>query len=337
MTKSRADQSARTPDHVEALLARAEPRLVPPAQDERVVRDAVYAEWRSATARRRSRRRMFQFATAASMLLAAVLVFNSLRDGGVAPIEVAAIGKSHGAIYLLGERSELTAMPVADTVLAGQTIVTGDGAGIGLAWHGGGSLRIDAGTIVEFVSADSIYLRDGRVYFDSQSNGDASSLVIDTAHGDVRHVGTQYMAAVDALTLVVSVREGAVTVSRRGGEDKATAGQRLEFVGDARPSLSNIRATAAQWDWIGATAPTLDFSGRSTYEFLQWVGRETGYRLQFETAEAERVAREGRLVGAIPGLDPKAELEVRMLGEDLDYTFDEVSGTLRVGATNFGT
>jgi ferric-dicitrate binding protein FerR (iron transport regulator) len=337
MTKSRADQSARTPDPVEALLAQAEPRLVPPAEDERAVRDAVYAEWRNTTARRRSRRRMFQFAAAASVLLAAFAVFNGVRDSGVAPIEVAAIGKSHGAIYLLGERSELTSMPAVDAVLAGQTIVTGEGAGIGLAWHGGGSLRIDAGTMVEFVSADSIYLRDGRVYFDSSSNGDTSSLVIDTAHGDVRHVGTQYMAAVDALTLVVSVREGAVTVSRRSGEDRATAGQRLEFVGDARPSLSNIRATAAQWDWVEATAPTLDFSGRSTFDFLQWVGRETGYSLQFVSAEAERVARDGRLVGAIPGLDPKAELEVRMLGEDLVYTFDEVSGTLRVGATNSGT
>ena len=337
MTKLRADQSARDPDPVETLLAQAEPRLIPPAETERAVRDAVRAEWQSATTRRRSRRRILQFAAAASVLLAVFAAVNIIRDTGVTPIEVAAIGKSHGTIYLLGERSELTEMPAVETVLAGQTIVTGEGAGIGLAWHGGGSLRIDARTTVEFLSADSIYLRDGRVYFDSRSDGDVSHLVVDTAHGDVRHVGTQFMAAVDTLTLVVAVREGAVTVSRRSGEDQATAGQRLEFVGDAGPSFSNISATAAQWAWVEATAPTLDFSGRSTYEFLAWVGRETGYQLLFESAEAEQLARDGRLVGAIPGLDPKGELEVRMLGEDLDYTFDKTSGKLRISATDSGT
>lgn len=337
MMKPRVDRSVRDPDAVETLLAQAEPRTAPPAEDERLVRQAVYAEWRDTTGKRRSRRRMLRFAVAASVLVAVFVSFNVLRDSGVASIEVAAIGKSHGTVYLLGERSELTELPALDSVLAGQTIVTGEDAGIGLEWYRGGSLRIDAGTTVEFLSAESIYLREGRVYFDSQAGGEVSAFTIGTAHGDLRHSGTQYMAAVDALTLAVSVREGVVTVSRRTGEDRATAGQRLEFIGDARPSLSNISRTAAQWAWVEAVAPTLDFSGKSTYEFLQWVGRETGYAVVFDGAEAERVARDGRLVGAIPGLDPKAELEVRMLGEDLDYRFDGTSGTLSIRAIDTGS
>jgi ferric-dicitrate binding protein FerR (iron transport regulator) len=279
---------------------------------------------------------MLRFAMAASVLVAVFASFNVFRDAGIVGLEVAAIGKSHGAVYLLGERSELTELSTLESVLVGQTIVTGKGAGIGLEWYRGGSLRIDAGTTVEFLAADSIQLREGRVYFDSTALGNVANFTIDTAHGDIHHVGTQYMAAVDALTLVVSVREGVVTVNRRTGEERATAGQRLEFIGDARPGLSNISATAAQWAWVEATAPTLDFSGKSTYEFLQWVGRETGYRVAFDSTEAEQLARDGRLVGTIPGLDPRSELEVRMLGEDLDYAFDAARGTLNISTIEPG-
>jgi ferric-dicitrate binding protein FerR (iron transport regulator) len=337
MTKPRVESSAREPDPVEALLSRAQPRPAPPAEHEQQVRDAVYAQWRGAAARRLSRRRVLQFAAAASVLLAVAAGFNLYRDSGVAPAEIATISKSHGSVYLIGERSELRELPSIDTVLAGQTMVTGSDAGIGLDWHGGGSLRVDADTTVEFLSADSIHLRQGRVYFDSRVEHGAAALTISTAHGDLTHVGTQYMAAVDTLTLVVSVREGAVTISRRGGDDRAAAGQRLEFAGDARPLVSNISRTGSQWAWIEATAPTLDFSGRSTYEFLQWVGRETGYSVEFESAEADRLARDGRLVGTIPGLDPRGELEVRMLGEDLDYAFDEVRGTLNIRTAEPGS
>ena len=336
MTKPRVASSAREPDAVEAVLSHAQPRLAPPAEHAQRVRDAVYAEWAGTAARRASRRRILQFAVAASALLAVAVGFNLYRHSGVTPVEIAVISKSHGSVYLLGERSELQALPSIETVLAGQTMVTGSDAGIGLEWRGGGSLRVDADTTVEFLSADSIHLRQGRVYFDSRAEHGAADLTISTAHGDLTHVGTQYMAAVDTLTLVVSVREGAVTISRRGGDDRAAAGQRLEFVGDARPRVSNISRTASQWAWIEATAPTLDFSGKSTYEFLQWVGRETGYSVEFESLGAEQLARDGRLVGTIPGLDPRAELEVRMLGEDLDYAFDEARGTLNISTIESG-
>jgi ferric-dicitrate binding protein FerR (iron transport regulator) len=336
MNTSGENRTVRHSDAVESLLSRARPRPAPPAADERDVREAVYAEWQGVTVRRRSRRRLLRFAAAASLVLAAVISVSLLRDTGVAPVEVAAITKSHGRIYLLGEQSELNDLPGQGTVLAGQTIVTGDDAGIGLDWGSGGSLRIDEETAVEFASGNSIYLRNGRVYFDSHTDQGRATLSIATDHGEISHIGTQYMAAVDTRTLVVSVREGEVTVDRYSGTDRASAGQRLEFVGDARPSVSNISATGSQWAWTEATAPTLDFSGKTTYEFLRWVGRETGYDVVFESARAESLARQGRLIGTIPGLDPRGELEVRMLGEDLDYTFDRGSGTLRISSIGSG-
>lgn len=335
MSKSGEEYTVRQGDTVEALLGRAEPRRAPPADDEQEVREAVRAEWQAVTGKYRARRQVARFAVAASVLLAAALTFNAFRDTGIAPGDVASIDKRHGSIYLLGEQSELTELVDLATVATGQIVVTGAESGIGLAWHNGGSLRMDEATIVDFVGADAVFLREGRVYFDSQET--SASFTVETAHGTVSHLGTQYMTAVDRLRLTVSVREGEISIDRSSGTDSAFAGQQVQIVGGAAATITNIGRSGTLWEWVEATAPTLDFSGRSTYEFLHWVARETGYGIVFEDGEAERIAREGRLVGTIPGLDPRRELEVRMLGEDLDYAFDQDSGTIRVSSIDSGS
>ena len=334
MRKSGEEYTVRSDDAVEALLEQAEPRPVPPAADEQEVRDAVRAEWQAVTGKYRARRRVTRFAIAASVLIAATLSFNAFRDTGIAPVEVASFDKSYGSIYLLGDQSELTELAGVATVATGQTVMTGAESGIGLAWHAGGSLRMDEATTIEFVGNDAVYLRAGRVYFDSRAA--SVNFTVQTAQGDVTHHGTQYMTAVDGSTLTISVREGEISIDRGRGKDSAFAGQQVRIVGGAAATVTNISRSGAQWEWVEATAPTLDFSGKSTYEFLQWVARETGYDLVFEDAEAERVARAGRLVGAIADLDPRRELEVRMLGEDLDYAFDRASGTIIISSIGSG-
>ena len=335
MSKSGEEYAVRQDDAVEALLEKAAPRPVPPDADEQQVREAVRAEWRSVTGKVRTRRQFARVAIAASVLLAAALSFNAFRDVGIAPVDVASIDKSYGSIYLLGEQSKLTELVDLATVTTGQTIMTGADSGIGLSWNGGGSLRLDEATTVEFVGADAVFLSEGRVYFDSQATG--ASFTVKTAHGAVSHIGTQYITAVDGLKLIVSVREGEISIDRNSGKDSGRAGQQVEIIGEAAATVTNIGSSGPQWEWVEATAPTLDFSGKSTYEFLQWVARETGYGIAFEDAEAERLAREGRLVGTIPGLGPRRELEVRMLGEDLDYAFDLDSGSIIISAIDSGS
>ena len=335
MRHSGVEYTVRQGDAVEALLERAEPRPAPPVDDEQRVREAVRAEWQAVTGKYRARRRATRFAIAASVLLAAMLSFNAFRDTGIAPEDVASIDKSHGSIYLLGEQSELTELAGLATVATGQTVMTGAESGIGLVWLGGGSLRMDEATTVELVGTNSIFLREGRVYFDSKAA--SADFTIQTAHGVVSHLGTQYMTAVDGARLIVSVREGEISIDRDRAKDVAFAGQQIQIVGGGAATVTNIGRSGAQWEWVEVIAPTLDFSGKSTYEFLIWVARETGYHLVFEDAEAERTAKAGRLMGAIADLDPRRELEVRMLGEDLDYAFDEASGTINISSIDSGS
>jgi len=340
MSGSGDDMTEHTDDAVATLLRQAAPRAVPPAGDQQQVRAAVRAEWTAVTGRRRTRRRMTYFAVAATVLLAVALGFDQFRRHEAMPVQVAAISKSHGSIYLLGEQSELRELPDLAVISAGQTIVTGGDAGIGLNWNSGGSLRIDADTRIEFVSTDTVYLRSGRIYFDSQmaaitGSGDSvSALQIETDHGTVRHLGTQYMTYTDEHGLSVSVREGEVAIDGDHYAQTAVAGQRLTLSGRSRPNVVNIKRYGEAWQWIEATAPATQLDGKSAREFLHWVSRETGFRLEFENETAEQLANATMLRGTVE-TEPSNALRVWMMGVDLDWRVQD--GVIYVSAIDSGS
>ncbi len=293
-------------DHLEDLLRHASPRPVPAPADEAAVRAAVKKEWQATTGTRRRRRRVLQFALAATVVLAAFVAFNSFRTSTVVPVQVGTIAKSFGQVYLLGEGSEPRATNDLASVVAGQTIVTGPETGLAIAWGNGGSLRVDEDTRLSFAGPDRIRLESGRVYFDSVSSPMRASvaaakpagLVLVTDHGDVQHVGTQYMARVDRRSLVVSVREGHVNVQGRFHSELARPGQQLTLAGSAQPSLLNIARSGGDWAWIDRTTPAVNVEGRTLDDFLNWACREMGLSLVYR-GNAEARAREHKLVGTI--------------------------------------
>jgi ferric-dicitrate binding protein FerR (iron transport regulator) len=230
------------------------------------------------------------------------------------------------------------------SISAGQFIVTDNNAGIGLEWGSGGSLRVDKNTRIEFMSADSVYLHSGQLYFDSEPSTLSASISagsneivaavtgsgfeIETDHGLVRHLGTQYMTLADADKLSVRVREGEVAVDGVYVEEAvAVAGQQMTLSGGARPSLLDIDRFGEAWDWIEATAPVADVDGRSVDEFLTWIGRETGLQISYASPDAKQMAQNGVLRGNVD-MAPRDELAFRMSGEDLSYRID--GGTIYV-------
>jgi len=322
----------RSHDIVEELLEKATPRPAPPSEDEHVVREAVMAEWQSVAGKVKLRRRLTQFAIAATIVLGIAISFNALQVDNVQPVQVATIAKNHGAIYLVGEQSLMQEASDLSSVYVGQIIETGNDAAISLEWANGGSLRIDKNTSIEFTNDESVFLRSGQVYFDSQPATmtaiTGSGFEINTDHGLVRHLGTQYMTTVDARDLIVRVREGQVSVDGVYVEQAvAVAGQQMTVSGGASPSVLDIDSFGAVWAWAEEMAPTLDMDGRSTYDFLQMTAREIGLVVEYETDVAETVARDGILRGAVE-MDPRSELEFRMAGEDLGYRID--GGTIFV-------
>ncbi len=312
---------------LESLLSQAGPRPVPSAEQVAVARDCVQEEWQAVVNRRR-RNRLVSLAAAATLVIAAFFSF-SLQQTPPPAVTVANIERSLGSIYLLGDRAELRETNDLLSVTAGQTVVTGASSGVAFSMHDGLSLRVDERTRVEFVDATTAYLHNGRVYVDT-NGAQRTDLRIESEHGAVMHVGTQYMMTVDKRTLAVSVREGTVAIDGSFHDATVSPGQRIQLSGTGRPDVANLPLHGEHWQWVEALAPSADFDGRSVHEFLEWVSRETGLALEFETAGAERLALAETLNGRIDTA-PTDALRVWMMGVDLDWRIE--NGVIYISET----
>ncbi|MDH3352772.1 MAG: FecR family protein [Gammaproteobacteria bacterium] len=326
---------AASDEALEQLLKRATPRPVPLPADEATVRRAVRAEWRNVSSRHQSRRRVVSFAIAATVLISVFAVFNLFRMPIVEAVQVASIEKSFGSVYLLGESSELRETRDLSNVVSGQTIVTGSRAGLGLAWGNGGSMRMDENTRVEFVNDETVYLKSGRIYFDSSppaliagiSAGDIAEFVVQTDLGEVAHIGTQFMTGVNAGTLTVSVREGQVAIEGEYHSQVASSGEQLILSGRQRPAVLSISRSGESWEWVSRTSPSANVDGKSLHEFLLWACRELGLEIQWQ-GQAEEVARHAILRGRID-TEPAEALRQRLATAALEWHIDE--GVIYVG------
>ena len=314
-------------DALEELLRHASPRPVPASREMAAAKAAVRDEWLDVSKRRRTRRRVTGFAIAATILVGLFASVGVFRAPPVDVVQVASIEKSFGPVYLLGDQAELRPTQDLVNVMSGQTIVTSAAAGLALAWGEGGSLRVDENTRLRFVDEERIYLESGRAYFDSASSLIASApasgvpaLLMMTDHGQVRHVGTQYMTEVDMDALVVSVREGEVAIDGVYHDRTLHSGQQATLVGQQQPSILNISRSGEAWEWVSHTTPAADVDGKSLHEFLVWVCREMGLELRFEGG-AEAVAHQAILKGTIDTV-PAEALRLRLATAALDWRIE---------------
>ena len=311
----------------EELLGHVAARPMPSVEDADMARNAVRAEWLAVTRKRKRRRQYLSLAAAASILMTLALVIRFALTPPVIAVQVASIEKSFGsiAIYVMGEALQETGD--LSSISIGQTIVTGRESGLALAWAGGGSLRIDANSRVAFLSDSAIELVSGAMYFDSMNRN--VELEVRTKYGVIRHLGTQYVGRIESESLSVSVREGRVAVDGLYFEGVAEPRQRLTFVGSARPSVLSISPYGDHWRWVELTAPRVDFDGRTIYEFLQWVARETGFTITFADPSVEQTVRDNdNVVWGQVDAEPRIALHQRLLSVGLTYVIDSQKGEI---------
>jgi len=232
-------------------------------------------------------------------------------------------------VYLQSGGSVQSEAIDTSSIQSGQILTTGTSSTAGLKWLNGGSLRIDGNTRIEFVAGNEVYLHEGKIYFESFGATPGNDFSIRSAHGIVSHVGTQYMTESNAASLIVSVREGEVAIDGTYHDQKVFEGQRVQMTGSAQPSVTNTSGVGAEWQWAETVSPNISVDGMSVFEFLQWVGRETGHAVQFKSVTAETLARNSRLKGTV-NAEPRTELRLRMLTVDLEARFDSEGSAIIV-------
>jgi hypothetical protein len=166
-------------------------------------------------------------------------------------------------------------------------------------------------------------LTRGQLYVDAGMNRDTSNasppIEIRTRAGVVRHIGTQYITAVNPEGITVTVREGRVNVALGQSETVAEAGEQLRVSGQGRTERLQVPVYGELWGWAESITPALELDGLSAWAFVQWAGRETGRRVVFDSDASERLARETMLRGTVDQ-QPLRALELILQTSDLDHT-----------------
>lgn len=261
-------------EQIAALLRMAGPR--PRVSEERTarVRAQVYDEWRRGV-RQRTRVRVFGVAAAAAaVIIAVLLVIPRQRPATVAPPAIVAEVQT-----IRGTTTP--AVAPAGKIAEGTWIETLGGSALSLDWNGA-TLRLDEGTRLRLDSARNATLERGTIYFD----GHQSQVIIRTALGEIRDIGTQFEVRLRDDTLRVRVREGRVDLRR--GAESFVAGAATELIANATSVQRNaIAVSGAEWQWMEEAAPPLRLEGLTLREALTHIAREKGLRVQLRGVDGE--------------------------------------------------
>jgi ferric-dicitrate binding protein FerR (iron transport regulator) len=292
---------------IEELLRQVGARDEPSADMMREVEAAVHSEWQAMLQERRQRRRLVTFGIAASALLAIGAATFGVRYLAPAPVQVAQITRIDGHVLVRPEGQAAHELAVSQNVSTGETIQTDDRSRAALQFGDAVSLRLDHGTIVKVASADELVLTAGALYIDSQARN-PQALTIRTDAGSVRHVGTQYQVRTHADDMEVIVREGRVMIANAAGTSSGVAGERIRVTPRGQIVRSTLPAHDPAWQWAAHTAPLFDINDQTFAVFADWVARETGRKVVYESSAAQNAANGLKLRGSIVGLDPDTAL-----------------------------
>jgi hypothetical protein len=320
----RNDSGQRVDDDADlaALLRAVGPRVDPPPDTTADVRAAVAAEWRATVAARPTPsvrthwpRARTWLALAASVAAVAMAVGIALPRLQSAAEPVASVARTEGRVEMRHGQGSWQSLASGTSIVAGDEIRTTPGARLALRRAGGLEVRLDHDTQLAFESVDRASLAQGSVYVDAGATARGDSFTLTTPYGEVRHLGTQYLASLAPGTLQVAVREGSIAVDSGHAPVVARAGEALAVRRDGSVERTRIDVHGEAWRWAAGIAPEFAIEGRSLDEFLAWAGRETGRQVVYTSADAAREAEQTLLRGSIGGLAPEAAVAAVFAGE----------------------
>lgn len=313
-------------DLVRRLLESAGPRPeIDPAELEAISLAARNA-WQASIQKRTRRAFHPAMALAASLAILAIGLsfFWVSRNQAGSSSPAARVDALHGVILVEVHGQDARALVKGESIPIGAMISsrgeTSTAGRVSLSLLSGAVVRIDAGARVRFIASGVVKLEKGALYADT-GRRPGSHVEVRTAAGTARDIGTQFIVRLPEngeAALQVLVREGSVVVERGGRSYVTPAGRELLIRGDGTADLHDVAAHGPEWEWILDTAGEFAIEGRSLQEFLDWVARETGWRIRFEDQELETSARGITLHGGMGELRADRAPFVVLPGAGLD-------------------
>jgi hypothetical protein len=117
--------------------------------------------------------------------------------------------------------------------------------------------------------------------------------------------------------VVLSVREGQIRVTGDDFEFTVDSGEQFAIDPAGVRERRAVSGYDAAWDWAESVAPEQSIDGRSALDILVWAARETGRRLEHDSAATEAATR-ATIVRGVDRRTPGEVLTLLPLLTDLD-------------------
>jgi len=291
------------------------------------VRATVMNEWRAANPPSRFDRKGRWIAASAAAVVAALAVGFIVQRAGDAAVVGTVARLDDGGIDVRGRFWRHWTAHVGDALKTGETLTVHGPVLLSLIQ--GGTLRVAAGTVLNLTGGVEVSLAHGLVYLDVPPSIKSSTpLRILTRAGAIEHLGTQFEVLSNEGAVRIRVREGKVRLVGHAGTVVATAG--TELLASVRGGISqrSVETYGRDWLWVAALAPDYDIEGRPLIDFLQWVSRELGRRVEYADAHAHDVAAHTIMHGSVRGREPLEALADVLATTSL--TYEMRADTIRV-------
>lgn len=286
-------ENDRVDDVVERLVRLADSGPEIPAHGAARIKTAIAPLWRTEVRARARRRRLLWGAGA---LAAAAIISFAIK----------VIPRAEPTTPLV--QRTVARFESGGDIAAGSPVRTDSVRRAAIRLNGGQSLRLDLNTHVRLLSSRIVELDRGAVYVDSE-NPNTVPVEIRTPFGIIREIGTQFEVRSEG-SLTLRVREGTVSFSTGRETIEIPQGTSLAIAGDGSRVTTPISPDAQEWNWVQTVAPTFAIEGRTVTALLEWVARETGTPVRYESADAEKMARSAILHGTLGDLRPAQAPEV---------------------------
>ncbi len=192
---------------------------------------------------------------------------------------------------------------------------------LGLTLADGASLRLDAGTQVMIESARRFELTRGAAYVDVGATVVGEPYALATSFATVSEIGSQIEATVGDDSLRLRVRDGDARIVTSAGVDvTASTGEQLHVDGDGDLVRDYIMPHDGDWAWVETLAGTPIIDGRPLTQFLDWVARETGRPIRYDSPLTETSVGTAVLRGDAENLTPMQALDVMLSMTEFDYS-----------------
>jgi ferric-dicitrate binding protein FerR (iron transport regulator) len=321
-------------DSVAALLRSVGKRSAPPAEDYERIFGASRLAWQRAVRQRSRRRWTYALAAGIALVGLAIGVLRQLDHSGPA-ILAGTLTIVTGPVFSGDATDEDWKWLVAADVplLSGTRLRTDSSGRAALRLVSGAALRIAGASELILGSGARIELLDGRVYLDTQGVNRGVEIV--TRFGTLRDIGTQFEVFATGTSLRVRTREGAVTLTRAQSDTVLECGVSEELLIDMSGQVKRGRIAAfdPEWAWVETLAEAPRGPELTLRRFLEWVARETGRRLRYDSPETEMRVNQVVLHGTTPNRAPVQALEIALATTDFDYSLLE-DGTILLRRRN---